>query len=132
VIFCFHLNKNHGTQATSSKAAELCAKRDMKLVSLESKEETERIAEYTKTKRETERWKHLFSLTYFIDVSTFLTSLTKVDDKNFKWLGEIAADFVQWAPGQPSASYKCGACGSLGVSLVDCDSASNFVCEKER
>jgi hypothetical protein len=51
--FChLHVSLFHLRQATASEAAELCAKREMNLISLETKEETNRIAEHVKTQRE--------------------------------------------------------------------------------
>jgi hypothetical protein len=122
-------------QATAAEAAELCLKRGMALVSLESKEEIERITEYMEIKRDKSSGKDKMKIKYFLlftDHASFLTSLSKVGDKDFKWLGKYAANFVDWAPGQPTSSLKCGALDSSGISMVSCDSASNFICEKER
>jgi hypothetical protein len=67
----------------------------------------------------------------YAELANILTSLRKVGNSDFRWNGNTVADFVLWAPGQPSSSYSCGALRSNGISLVDCDSAFSFVCEKE-
>jgi len=59
-----------------------------------------------------------------------LTSLAKTEANDFSWLGEVVADFVKWAPGQPSEG-KCGGLGDKGMTTLPCDSPSNFACEEK-
>jgi len=59
-----------------------------------------------------------------------LTSLKKSGADSFDWIGGVAAQFLDWAPKEPKAgSGDCATMQGIGLSAVDCNTVSNFICE---
>jgi hypothetical protein len=59
--------------------------------------------------------------------ASLLTSMQNKVDMGTDWLGDLAAAFIP-----PTDSEKTGDClglGSLGISGMDCNAVSNFVCQ---
>jgi hypothetical protein len=108
----------------------------MELVSVETKGETDLIADFMKSNRNLMQNKSHEQLTNFLfffasctELSNILTSLSSDGGGGFSWLSGLA-DFIPWSPGQPSGAGKCGGLASSGVAAVDCNAPSNFACEE--
>jgi hypothetical protein len=59
--------------------------------------------------------------------TSLLTSMQNKVDMGTDWLGDLAAAFIP-----PAESQKTGDClglGSLGITGMDCNAVSNFVCQ---
>jgi hypothetical protein len=62
--------------------------------------------------------------------TSILTSLKASGANSFDWIGGVAADFLKWTPTQPApATGACASMQGIGLSSVDCNSVSNFICE---
>jgi hypothetical protein len=59
-----------------------------------------------------------------------LTSLKKTEDGSFDWLGNLAADFLDWNPTiPPKVEDKCAAVVFDLLQTQPCDKQSKFMCE---
>jgi hypothetical protein len=58
-----------------------------------------------------------------------MTSMQSLGE-SFSWDGSTEAKSVKWAPGQP-ASGECASLTKVGMTIVSCDSANNFMCESK-
>jgi hypothetical protein len=62
-----------------------------------------------------------------MESSVLLTSMSAVAGSGSNWLGELADAFLP--PKQSGNSGDCLGLGALGITGVDCDMVSNFVCQ---
>jgi hypothetical protein len=61
-----------------------------------------------------------------------LTSLTNKGNGSFGWFGGIKADFLTWAPNQPSeSSGACAGISGIGLQIENCDGLHHFLCEEK-
>jgi hypothetical protein len=101
-------------KAKYSEAQKLCGSRDMSLASLDTLAENDAIQD----------WLGDLGLSS----TGILTSLKKTGASSFEWLNGIAADFLEWAPNEPK-SGDCASLKGVGLTAVDCEMVSNFICE---
>jgi len=65
-----------------------------------------------------------------LDASLVRTSLAMADTGSFKWMADMASDFMNWAPGQPQKSVdKCSGVKKGYLESAPCDQPLNFACE---
>jgi len=103
-------------QANYDDAKKICGGRDMSLASLETIAENDVVQD----------WLGDIGLSS----TSILTSLKASGANSFDWIGGVAADFLKWAPSQPvQATGGCASMQGIGLSSVDCNTVSNFICE---
>jgi len=73
------------------------------------------------------KWIFPFKVIGIGSTTTLLTSMQNKVDMGTDWLGDLAAAFIP-----ATNSEKTGDClglGSLGITGIDCNAVSNFVCQ---
>ncbi|XP_059476413.1 serine-rich adhesin for platelets-like [Neocloeon triangulifer] len=101
-------------KATYDEAKQLCESRQMDLLSIQTKTESDLISNFLNSKG--------------VGSSSILTGLQSIDPGKFSWDGSTAANGLKWASNQPGTG-DCATLASSTLKTVSCDTKSNFMCE---
>ncbi|XP_059478308.1 uncharacterized protein LOC132198339 [Neocloeon triangulifer] len=101
-------------KATYEDAKKLCESRQMDLLSIQTKTESNLISSFLNSKG--------------VGASPILTSLQSMDGGSFSWDGNTKADGLKWAKNQPSKG-DCATLSGSTLKTVSCEAKSNFMCE---
>ncbi|XP_059476497.1 uncharacterized protein LOC132197301 [Neocloeon triangulifer] len=103
-------------KANYDEAKKLCESRQMDLLSIQTKTESDLISSFLNSKG--------------VGSSSILTSLLPLGAGSFSWDGSAIADGLNWASNQPaSTAGNCTTFASSTLKTTTCDAKSNFMCE---
>ncbi|XP_059476418.1 uncharacterized protein LOC132197267 [Neocloeon triangulifer] len=100
-------------KANATEANKLCKNQGMELMSLDSITQLDSVQDFLGD--------------IGLSTSTLMTSMKKVTDGGSNWLGDLASAFLPNA--DPKKDGDCMGLNSLGITGINCDTVSNFVCE---